>query len=125
MYEAYFGAEYLPAWRYRASWANEHFQLTSETVQVKLQRYLQTTYIQYELPEELDIEAAQLSWLTELATRELSGCVKTILVWKYDISTGHPQLNTAAALVEAFRSRTGNAIEIWTDAAHSAENMKT
>ena len=108
----------------RDSWACEQFQLTSEAVQVKLQKYLRIPHLQQQVPAGLNTEAAQLSWLTDLVTTDVSAWVKSILEWNGDISTGHSQLNTAAALVEAFRFSTGNAIDVWADAAQSAENVK-
>ena len=71
----------------RDSWAREHFQLTSETMQTRLKRYLQMPHMQRECPEGLNTEAAQLSWITERATKECSDWVHSILndLTKYDI----------------------------------------
>jgi len=111
----------------RDSWACEHFQLTSETVQVKLRKYLQLPQIQQEMPEALNTEAAQLLWMTEFASKELSEWVASFLdhLKDNDIMSGHSQVNTAAELVEAFRFSSGNAIAAWADALRSDENMKT
>lgn len=89
----------------RNTWVREHFQLTSAKVQANLKRYLQMPQIQMEMPKDVSTEAAQLSWMTELATQAFSDWVDSLLsaLAHYKIASGHQQVNTAAEVVETFR----------------------
>lgn len=53
----------------RNTWICEHFYLTNAKVQANLERYLQMPQIQMEMPKDVSTEAAQLSWMTELAAK--------------------------------------------------------
>lgn len=87
------------------TWVCEHFQLTSAKVQANLKRYLQMPQIQSEMPKDVSTEAAQLSWMTELAAKTFSHWVDSLLhaLAHYKIASDYQQVNTAAEVVEAFR----------------------
>ena len=89
----------------RDAWVREHFQLTSAKVQAKLQRYLQMPYFQQEMPEDVSTEAAQLSWMIELATKAFSDWVHSLLndLTDYNITANHQQVKAAAEVVDVFR----------------------
>lgn len=53
----------------RNTWICEHFHLTNAKVQANLEKYLQMPQIQMEMPKDVSTEAAQLSWMTELAAK--------------------------------------------------------
>ena len=77
-----------PLWN---CWAREHFQLTSKKNQIKLKGYLQLPNIQRECPKALDTDSAQLSWITEQATKDCSKWIDSILteLTGYDIICNH------------------------------------
>ena len=66
---------------------------------------MQMPQIQIETPKDVRTEAAQLSWMTELAAKAFSNWVDSLqhALANYNIVSDHQQVDTAAEVVEAFR----------------------
>lgn len=103
-----------------------NFQLTSQDMQAKHKKYTRIPKIQQQIPAGLD-ETAQLNWLTEKATTELSQWLSSFQeeLDGCDITCGHPELATAAEIVDAFRHSRNNALSAWSVQAQAAEYIKT
>ena len=94
-------------------------------MQAKLKKYRRIPKIQEQIPANIS-EAAQLDWLTGKATTELSQWLLSFQeeLVGCDITCGHPELTTAAEIVDAFRHSRKNALPAWSEQAQAAEYIK-
>ena len=107
-------------------WASSYFQLTSDKLQSQLTQYLRVPDIKSELPEAISQDTAQLAWITDRAAAELGSYVQTLLTQlsAYNVTADHRDADTAAELVERFRSNKSLESLQWSDPDTALENVK-
>lgn len=110
------------------AWASDYFQLASGKVQAQLTQYLLLPDVQGAMPPSIKDAAKdeQLVWVTNRAVQDLSLFADTQLsqLAGCDITSGHQDPETAATIVNEFRSGISHDLEQWADASVALANIK-